>query len=151
MASLTHLISVLLHHSFCVFENWPFHTGIAQIAFDPPSLLSVKRAPWGTFFGPYFFLSDGRQGIRNECKRSAFFQSVMIDLLKWLLCINIANGTTYPRVEFCLPKKLREGWRHQFVWIFRRKGVLAWNNGPVKLKFCNWESDSSKFNVVFAE
>ena len=35
------------------------------------SLFSVKRAPWGTFFGPYFsfLMHNGNENIR-----SAFFQ-----------------------------------------------------------------------------
>ena len=47
-----------------------FYMGIAQIAFNPPF---VKRAPWGTFFGPYlhqmFFGIAELMGIMNKNER----------------------------------------------------------------------------------
>ena len=40
----------------------------------PPPPSPRQTGTMGTFFGPYFFLSDGRYDIRHESIRSAFFQ-----------------------------------------------------------------------------
>ena len=56
------------------------------------SLFSVKRAPWGTFFGPYFsFLMDNG----NENIRSAFFQ-------KWVDASNIPFWGLWKGTMACL-------------------------------------------------
>ena len=46
-----------------LFKMCCFHMGIAHIVEDPSVPSSVKRAPWSTFFGSYFFTHFCEQSL----------------------------------------------------------------------------------------